>query len=1151
MPESVKVFLSTVSDEFSAYRDQLRSDLTRHNVEVKVQEDFKDLGGDTLDKLDVYIAHCDAVVHLVGDMTGSTPFDRDVDALLAKHRDLAADLPPLGEALRGRAEVSYTQWEAWLALYHRKLLFIAKAADNAARGPKYAPTDASIAAQASHLARLKALSRYPGCEFNGPDDLAKYVFASAILDLLVKAGAAPRRPNNLPFASLGSLFKGREEPLDKLDKALEADAGGRTAIVGRALHGLGGIGKTRLAVEYALKHESEHSALLFLSAETPARLETSLAALAGPDVLDLPEKDAREDAAKIAAALGWCEAHPGWLMILDNVDDEAAVAAVAKLLARLSGGKVIVTGRAGNFPASLRKLELGVLDAPASVAFLMERTDEDRARSPDDAKLAQELAGELGGLALGLEQASAYIAAERIGFARYLELWREKRATVLNWFDKTLMSYDHDTGLAATWVTSVDRLTPDARRLLERLAFLAPGPVPDSLLDVAAPGEAEDFDAHEARAGLFAYSLVSQAGGEGSAGGFAMHRLVQDFVRRGMSRERADAALREALGWVNDAFVGDPGDVQSWPTLDPLAPHALALARGADEAGVAEPTARLFNHLGVLFYTKARWAEAEPLYRRALAIDEASFGLKHPEVARDLNNLAQLLKATNRLAEAEPLMRLALAIDVASLGPEHPTVAIRLNNLARLLKDTNRLAEAEPFYRRALAIDEASFGPEHPRVATNLSNLAGLLHDTNRLAEAEPLMRRAVAIDEASFGPKHPRVATELNNLAGLLKDTNRLAEAEPLMRRALAIREASLGPEHPDVARVLNNLALLLHDTNRLAEAEPLMRRALAIDEASFGAQHPWVAIDLNNLAQLLKASNRVAEAEPLMRRTLEIDEASFGPQHPNVARDVNNLALLLQDTNRFAEAEPLMRRSLAIDEASFGPQHPRVATDLNNLAQLLRETNRLAEAEPLIRRALAINEASFGSQHPNVATDLGNLTQLLRETNRLAEAEPLIRRALAINEASFGSQHPNVATDLGNLAELLKATNRLAEAEPHYRLALAIDEASLGPQHPTVARDLNNLATLLHAKNCLGEAEPLFRRALAILEASYGPDHPDVAKDLNNLAILLYATNRHGEAEPLFRRALAIFEASYGPDHPTTATARGNLAALEASRG
>src|ERR1700678_2534115 len=105
---SVKVFLSTVSDEFRSYRDQLRADLRRHNVEVAVQETFKDLGGDTLDKLDVYIAHCKAVVHLVGDMTGSAPHPRDVTQLLAKYPDLATDLPPLGEILAGKVEISYT-----------------------------------------------------------------------------------------------------------------------------------------------------------------------------------------------------------------------------------------------------------------------------------------------------------------------------------------------------------------------------------------------------------------------------------------------------------------------------------------------------------------------------------------------------------------------------------------------------------------------------------------------------------------------------------------------------------------------------------------------------------------------------------------------------------------------------------------------------------------------------------------------------------------------------------------------------------------------------------------------------------------------------------------------------------------------------------
>jgi hypothetical protein len=147
MPGSVKIFLSTVSDEFRAYRDQLRSDLTRHNVEVKVQEDFKDLGGDTLDKLDVYIAHCDCVVHLVGDMTGWDAPKRDVDALLAKHPDLSADLAPLGEALSRGARISCTQCEAWLELYHRKVLLIARADGKAGSAASSTTVTSSTVAQ--------------------------------------------------------------------------------------------------------------------------------------------------------------------------------------------------------------------------------------------------------------------------------------------------------------------------------------------------------------------------------------------------------------------------------------------------------------------------------------------------------------------------------------------------------------------------------------------------------------------------------------------------------------------------------------------------------------------------------------------------------------------------------------------------------------------------------------------------------------------------------------------------------------------------------------------------------------------------------------------------------------------------------------------
>lgn len=223
MAESVRIFLSTVSAEFRAYRYQLCHDLTRPDVGAIVQEEFKAHGGTTLDKLDDYIKPCEAVVHLVGDMTGGPAKEPATQAILKQYPDLPKKLTPLGEALRQGVPISYTQWEAWLALYHGKVLIIAKANEAAPRGLAYAPTDESRASQQAHVARLATVGHYHEIIFKNPDDLAKQIAYSTILDLLAEARAKvpTRKPSNLPFPSLGPLFKGREESLEKLHQSLQ------------------------------------------------------------------------------------------------------------------------------------------------------------------------------------------------------------------------------------------------------------------------------------------------------------------------------------------------------------------------------------------------------------------------------------------------------------------------------------------------------------------------------------------------------------------------------------------------------------------------------------------------------------------------------------------------------------------------------------------------------------------------------------------------------------------------------------------------------------------------------------------------------------------------------------------------------------------
>jgi len=980
-----RIFVSAVSDELKSYREAVAGVLRTADYEVRDEAHFHQGPGALIEKLRGYIKSCDVVIFLIGDRTGSFP--------TGEHAAILGQVPAF-DAYRdrtGQTRASYTQWEYLLATQHGKARFVFfTELGFAPDGPEKEPSPYPET-QRAFRQWVRDGGKYWGEIVDRPQLLIDVL--TALLGNRESLGLpnAERlrgmiQPRNLPFASLGDLFKGRETFMADLRAALVAHSA--AAVAGKALHGLGGVGKTRLAVEYAHRHAQDYTALLFVPAETPSRLETGLAALAGADILDLPEKEAREESAKKSGVLRWLDAHPGWLMILDNVDDAEAVKAAAGLVARLRGGHVLITGRAAKFPPSIGRFELGVLAEDPATEFLLARTAEGRFHAPDDADNARALAREMGGLALGLEQAGAYIANEQTGFAQYIKLWRETREEALAWFDKDLMAYDHADGLATTWEISVRRLGEHGLRLLERLAFFASEPIPESLLDVTVEGDG--LDARKGRSELMGLSLISKATvetGKAEAPGFAVHRLVQDFTRRRIGEAREREVLEAALNWVNAAFDGDPQDVRSWPTLDPLAPHAQVAVQEADKAGITEPTARLMNQLGLLLDTKARHQEAEPLSRRALAIDESSYGPDHPQVAIDLNNLASLLHVLHRHSEAEPLLRRSLAIVEAAYGLDHPRVAIDLNNLAELLRATNRHSEAEPLSRRALAIDEVSHGPDHPRVATSLNTLANLLGDTNRLTDAEPLYRRALAIDESSFGPDHPRVAIDLNNLAELLRATNRHSEAEPLYRRALSIGEANYGPDHPRVAIALSNLALLLNDTNRHSEAEPLYRRALSIDEASYGPDHPNVAMVLSNLAALLFDTNRHAEAEPLFRRALSIDEASYGPDHPNVARDLNNLALLLRATNRLSKAEPLFRRALAIDEASYGRNHPSVAIDLNNLSNLLAATNRLPEAEPLSRRMVEIFlafTAQTGHEHPHLSDALKNYARILRALDR-----------------------------------------------------------------------------------------------------------------------------------------------------------------------
>jgi tetratricopeptide (TPR) repeat protein len=817
---SPTVFLSCVTSEFGDLRPRLARMVRRTHLQVRHQADFAHRGVLTLHKLEEEVIASDVVFHILGRRCGSAPPQDQVKAFLQHHPDFEQRFPEVAAAGRGGA-VTYTQWEAWFALYFGKRLCVFKVI--ATSGGPLPDTDPEHASQKAHEERLLEQEAYPD-PVADLTVLLEEVLASLVELHLITKQEVDARPCNLPYRSLGELFIGRGPFLDDLRRRFE-EARERQPHTwpNQAVTGMAGVGKTRLAVEYGWKHREDYTALLFVNGESSASLDAHLANLAGVLYLDLPA-DAK-DPDKRAAVLQWLRHHPGWLLIVDNVDDEAARDGVNGYLRQWHDGHVLITGRYVHWSKEVERLGLHVLSRDDAVDFLLRSTPE-RDGQADDAAWAGRLADDLGCLCLALEQCSAYVNRLGITLEEYRRRWQANARNVRSWADKVLMKYHEEKAvslsIATTWQTTFDQLSPAARQLLYLLSWLAPEPIPQTLFEKIAEQELLPTDVEEATAELRSYSLLYRSAECGFRTPGEMHRLVQLVTREQLSEDERKVELPQALKVVNAAFIGDPTDVRSWPVLIPLAGHAAEVVRHADQAGIGEPTARLMNQVGLLFGEQTRFVEAEALLRRALAIDEQSFGADHPNVAIRFNNLASLLHATNRLGEAEPLLRRALAIDQQSFGADHPNVAIQLNNLAQLLQDTNRLGEAEPLLRRALAIDQQSFGADHPNVARDLNNLAQLLQDTNRLGEAEPLMRRALAIDQQSFGADHPRVAIQLNNLAQLLKATNRLGEAEPLMRRYVEIfHQFGLkhGHEHPHFRAALHNYRALLEGMNLSAK--------------------------------------------------------------------------------------------------------------------------------------------------------------------------------------------------------------------------------------------------------------------------------------------------------------------------------------------
>ncbi|MFG3816918.1 tetratricopeptide repeat protein [Limnothrix redekei] len=748
-------------------------------------------------------------------------------------------------------------------------------------------------------------------------------------------------PNNLKVYGLTrDRFVGRDADLARLDELLQTQT--QVAIAG--VSGLGGVGKSELALQYAREHLGDYpGGVVWLRAAAACG---ELVAFAQPrwfaqeDLthLDTPEKQA-----------AFCQAHwpktaddpPGRvLLILDDVTDFADQVKGFPVVG--DRFRVLFTSRE-RWLDQRSRLDLGVLEPPDALTLLSNFVGQDRIAA--EQATAEKLCEWLGYLPLGLELVGSYLAADpELSLAKMQQRLDQKRlaAKALTQVPATTTA---ERGVAAAFELSWQALSQEAQRLAVLLGCFGAAPVLWAWVQGCLPNDDEE-ELEAARAELVRLSLLERLGD----GQYGLHPLIREFFAAQRAGWPEGGALQQAfLGQM----VSVAKTVPSTVTLADLArtrpawPH-LATAAAASNEIADEDSIGPFVALAWLAEGQGLWDKAEQYYSDCLSVTESRFGTDHPATANILNNLAVLYKSQGRYKVAELLHQQSLEIKEQVLGADHPHTATSLNNLANLYESQGRYEAAESLYRRSLGIDEKVYGPDHPVVATSLNNLAGLYQLQGQYEAAEPLLQRSLEIWEQVLGSNHTHTATCLNNLANLYLSQKKYEAAEPLLRRSLEIWGQVLRTNHTHTATCLNNLAGLYQLQGRYEAAEPLLQRSLEIWEQVLGTDHPNTATCLNNLANLYYSQGRYEAAEPLYRRSLEIRERLLEANHPDTAISQGNLGQLYMALERYSEAESLLLLAFKTFQGALNSDHPYVKETvrrLNVLVQTVIEADRAAD--------------------------------------------------------------------------------------------------------------------------------------------------------------------------------------------------------------
>jgi tetratricopeptide (TPR) repeat protein len=1072
-------FISTVTNEFGSLRTAIRDAIDRSGVRVEVQEHFLPFGDRTLLELDKYIQCCDAVVQLSGRMTGSAASPANRKAILDLYKDLPERLQLSAEMIES---LSYTQWEAWLAVYHGKRLYIAPARPNTKVDQPLSDSkqiEQQAGQQAQHLQALRTKGYHPSDKLAFSNQHELVIGLLRTLQDLLPPVTVPISPELPP--SLGSLFKGRDDKLADIKQAFEkAHPRGAFDISPVAIWGMGGLGKTRLATEYAQMFAHQHEALLFVSAATKEDLENSLANLCG--VLRLDARNSTEREYKIESALRWLDdpIHSSWLLIIDNVDDRDSLIAVEQRLRTLHRGRVILTGRLRDWPMYVTPIHLEVLSTKHATEFLLDYTEKRRvpdAGGPEaDRAQAAALANELGCLALALTQAACSIRKRGQSFSEYLIEWNTNRDELLDdpEFDPMIAGYPRT--MAVTVKTSYKQLPPLSAFLFEALCWLAPDPIPERLVSQPWPESVQEWLTPELRnliprrrADLLIplYDFCLAEGTHSTDRFVVINRVVQYLGRRWQRSESNDEILqrvRVIAALVKADFVrpetAENGTLHILQQLRQQLPHVEALVAHelvteCTKSWLLRTSSEVLWTQGLNIAARNNAEAAVECGRQALSSDASAES--RLVLVRSLSHLVLLLGSMQKIAEAvnlvEELLQLSSGYDRDSVIKHSSARSEVFRAVGRVRESQGQLDEALSLFDESRRISE-TMRERDPGNLAHQRHLGIALEDMGRVREKKGELDKALSLFDESrrisetLCERDPENLAHQRDLGISLNYVGRVRESQGQLDEALSLFDHSrkisetLCERDPgnlahqrDLGIVLNNVGRVREKKGGLDDALSLfdqcrkIRESLCEQEPENLAHQRELGISLNNIGRVREAKGELDEALLLFDESLKISEMLCERDPGNLAHKrelgiaFNHVGRVRENLRQLDEAASLFDRSREIIE-TLCEQEPENFFHKRELGIALNSVGRVRENLGQLNEALSLFDQSRRIIETLCEREPGNLAHqwelgiALNNVGRVCESQGQWDEALWLFDESRKIRETLCEREPGNLA-------------------------------------------------------------------------------------------------------------------------------------